>query len=172
MTKWLSLAFVVLASACAGGGASAGVATEADATEAEDEVTTLSAEQQALAALAAAEIDAAAARFDGKPNLLVELSPKAGSKLTRVTAIPLDDEGVVKSALAASGASARGAARIAALVRSLRFRGLASLSIWSLAGGGFVLHGIDRVDECSHATVTAFDVEGNRVSRVSDGACS
>lgn len=168
--KWILVAAVMVgAMGCASSDETSNGANEGNG---EEDVVTLSAEQQSLADLAMAEVHAAAERFDGEPNLLVALRPNEGSKLTRVTAIPIDDEAIVKSALAAAGASNRGAARMAGLVRSLRFRGQASIAIWAIAGGGFVLHTIDRKGECSFATVSAFDVEGDRVARATDDACS
>jgi hypothetical protein len=171
------------------GVAAMGCATSTEAPRNDDDSEevnqgALSNEQTALADLAQAQVDAAAQQYEGKPNILVGLAPKEDSRLVvlpNVSNGPRTPESI-RADLTAVGVSEQGAARIAGLYRSIYesssyyVKGSEIYFIKSEADAakadGIVFHTIKVFSECSSATVSAFDLAGARVLKVSDGACS
>jgi hypothetical protein len=138
----------------------------------------LTAAQQALATLARAEVAAAAEKFQGEPNLLVEIDPTSASRLRE---LPIGGAGnaALRTSLTNVGTTTVGAARIAGFSDSVRFRGIPSKTIFYLrkvgdgaSAVGIVIHTIDRIDECSFAKVSAFDLKGTRVLSERIAYCS
>jgi hypothetical protein len=168
-----SIAFLLVALAT---GCSAGVAPPSEGGD-EVAVEDLTSAQRALARDIRAEVDRAAERYEGQPNMLVAFTPPVDSRLRLLSTG--SDNAAKRAALQSAGATERGAARIAGFLDSLKFRGLSQLEVYVVIGEkaedrpvGIVVHSRDIFGDCTSAVVSGFDLIGARVSRDTSGGCS
>lgn len=167
MKRFLLAVMTLAAIAGCSSAESAQPTDENDVAVSEDQ---LSASQKSLANLAWAQVSSAAEKYQGEPNILVELSPSASSRLEFLS-LPDNTNATLREALLDAGASNLGAARIAGTFEKIHFRGHMPTKVIYLLRSttnknhavGIVFHTIDRIDECSFGRVSAFSLDGTRV---------